>query len=107
MVASVSSLAQVRFSEKEANIDTIDVITSKSSTLPYDKDEMRGMIQLVQAAKSTPLCCKEERIADFLAQMQRVVWHTTLLGLVGTRCTHSTPPLLTVSISSAPSVIFW
>ena len=52
---------------------------------------MRGMIQLVQAAKSTPLCCKEERIADFLAQMQTVVWHTTLLGLVGTQCTHSTP----------------
>ncbi|KAH9985510.1 hypothetical protein BJV77DRAFT_113135 [Russula vinacea] len=30
----------------------VDVITSKSSTLPYDKDEMRGMIQLVQAAKN-------------------------------------------------------
>jgi hypothetical protein len=53
MVASVSPLAQVRLSEKEANIDTVDVLTSKSSTLPYDNDEMRRMIQLVQGAKGT------------------------------------------------------
>ncbi|KAF8474432.1 hypothetical protein DFH94DRAFT_855629 [Russula ochroleuca] len=29
----------------------VDVLTSKSSTLPYDNDEMRRMIQLVQGAK--------------------------------------------------------
>jgi hypothetical protein len=59
MVASVSSLAQVRLSERGQH-DTVDVITSKLSTLPYDKDEMRRMIQLVQGAKSTTVCCKEE-----------------------------------------------
>ena len=42
--------------QKEANIDTIDVITSKDSTFPYDDDTMRKMIQLVQAAKSTSVC---------------------------------------------------
>jgi hypothetical protein len=45
---------------REANIDTVDVITSKLSTLPYDEDEMRRMIQLVQGAKSTTVCCKEK-----------------------------------------------
>ena len=40
----------------EANIDTVDVITSKDSTFPYDDDTMRKMIQLVQAAKSTSVC---------------------------------------------------
>jgi hypothetical protein len=61
MAASVSPLAQVRLSEKEANNDTTDVITSSSSTLPYDNDEMRRMIRLVQGAKGTPVCCKEEK----------------------------------------------
>ena len=40
--------------------DTIDVITSSCSTLPYDEDTMRRMIQLVQAAKGTPFSYKEE-----------------------------------------------
>ena len=61
MVALVSPLTQVRPSEKEAKIDTIDVLTSKSSNLPYDGDAMSGMIQLVQGAKGTPMCCKEEK----------------------------------------------
>ena len=42
--------------EKEANINTIDMITSKSSTFPYDEDTMHKMIELVQAAKGTPVC---------------------------------------------------
>ena len=47
--------------QKEANIDTIDVITSKISTLPYDDDTMRRMIQLVQGAKGTPGCYTEKK----------------------------------------------
>lgn len=43
-----------------ANVDTTDVITSRSSTLPYDDDTMRGMIRLAQAAKGTSVSCKEE-----------------------------------------------
>jgi len=31
--------------------DIIDVLTSKSSTLPYDDDTMQKMIGLVQSAK--------------------------------------------------------
>ena len=46
---------------KEANIDTIDVITSNSSTLLYDGDEMRRMMELVQGAKGTSMCCEEEK----------------------------------------------
>jgi hypothetical protein len=61
MVASVSPLTQVRLSEKGANIDTIDVLTSKSSTLPYDDDTMRRMVRLVQGAKGTPVYFKEEK----------------------------------------------
>ena len=60
MVASVSPLTQVKLSKKEANIDTIDVLTSKSSTLPYDGDTMRRMVRIVQEAKSTPIYCKEK-----------------------------------------------
>jgi hypothetical protein len=53
---SIGSKFEFRISEKEADIGTIDFITSKSSTLPYDDDTMRRMIQLVQAAKGTPVC---------------------------------------------------
>jgi hypothetical protein len=52
---------KVGTSEIEADIGTIDFITSKSSTLPYDDDTMRRMIRLVQAAKRTPVCCEGER----------------------------------------------
>jgi hypothetical protein len=36
-------------------VDVLDVMTSKSSTLPYDDDIMKRMIGLVQKAKSTPV----------------------------------------------------
>ena len=39
--------------QKLANIDDVDVITSKDSTFPYSDDTMRRMIRLVQAAKGT------------------------------------------------------
>ena len=47
--------------EKEANINTIDMITSKDSTFPFDDDTTRRMIRLVKAAKGTPVCCKQEK----------------------------------------------
>jgi len=34
-------------------MDTLDVMTSRSSTLPYDDDQMQKMIVLVQKAKGT------------------------------------------------------
>jgi hypothetical protein len=34
-------------------VGTIDVMTSKSSTLPYDVDTMQKMIKLVGKAKGT------------------------------------------------------
>ena len=40
-------------SMKDNNFDTIDVMTSRSSTLPYDNDQMQKMIELVQKAKGT------------------------------------------------------
>ena len=63
MAPSVSQLVEVGLSENEANINTIDVITSKSSTFPYDDDMMLKMTRLVQAAKGTPVYsnCKEAR----------------------------------------------
>ena len=50
--------------ESNINIDTIDTITSKSSTLPYDDDTMQKMIELVRNAKSTPVCCREKEKQD-------------------------------------------
>lgn len=38
------------------DIDTIDVLTSKSSTFPYDDGTTEKMIGLVQKAKGTSLC---------------------------------------------------
>ena len=40
-------------------VDALDVLTSKSSTLPYDDETMQKMIKLVQKAKSTSVCFKE------------------------------------------------
>lgn len=51
---------KLNFLRESANIDTTDVITSKSSTLPYDGDDMRRMIRLVQAAKGMLVFRKEE-----------------------------------------------
>ena len=36
-------------------LDALDVMSSKSSTFPYDDDTMKRMIGLVQRAKSTPV----------------------------------------------------
>ena len=58
---------KVEISEKVVNIGTIDCITSKSSTLPYDGDTMRRMVQLVQAAKGTQCVVKGKGIADSVA----------------------------------------
>jgi len=38
---------------KKANREALDVMTSKSSTLPYDDDKMQKMIELVHKAKRT------------------------------------------------------
>jgi hypothetical protein len=38
------------------DIDGIDMMTSKDSTLPYDDDKMQKMISLVQIAKGNSLC---------------------------------------------------
>jgi len=51
---------KLNFLRESANIVTIDVITSKSSTLPYDGDDMRRMIRLVQAAKGMLVFRREE-----------------------------------------------
>jgi hypothetical protein len=58
MVPSVCQLAEVGLSENEANIDTIDVTISRSSTFPFDDDTMLKLIRLVQAAKGTPVLFK-------------------------------------------------
>jgi hypothetical protein len=55
MVVSVSPLVQ-SWNFRERDIGTIDFITSRASTLPYDDATMRRMIRLVQAAKGTPVC---------------------------------------------------
>jgi hypothetical protein len=42
-------------SVNEPNIDTVDVLTTKYSTLLYDDVTMQKMIELVQKAKGTSL----------------------------------------------------
>jgi len=36
---------------KDTNFDTVDVMTSKASTSPFDIDQMQKMIEFVQKAK--------------------------------------------------------
>jgi hypothetical protein len=61
MAASVSRLIQGWSSMKNLIVDALDVMTSKSSTFPYDDNTMERMVGLVQKAKSTPVCRKERR----------------------------------------------
>jgi len=46
------------------NIDGIDVLTSKDSTLPFDDDKMQKMITLVQIAKGKLLCENDIVVTD-------------------------------------------
>ena len=46
----------VPMSTQVPNVDGIDIMTSKYSTLPYDEDKMQKMISLVQIAKGNLLC---------------------------------------------------
>ena len=38
---------------KDNNFHTVDVMTSETSTFPYQNDEMQKMIELVEKAKRT------------------------------------------------------
>jgi hypothetical protein len=88
------------FTRKLPDSKIADVMTSRSSTLPYDADTMQKMIKLVKNAKSMSAFCDEEQISDFLAQMQKPVKRIISLGPVSTPVTH--PSLITdcVSISA-------
>jgi hypothetical protein len=59
-----------------------DVMTSKSSTLPYDVDTMQKMIKLVRKAKGTPKRYEDVGTTNFVAQSPMLVWNTTPLVLV-------------------------
>ena len=41
----------LNFGHERADREALDVMTSKSSTIPYDDDKMQKMIELVQKAK--------------------------------------------------------
>jgi len=41
---------------KDNNFDTVDMMISRSSTLPYDSDQMQKMAELVEKAKRTLSC---------------------------------------------------
>ena len=102
---SVSSYSLGQAFQKEVNNDVVDAITSKDSTFPYDVDTMHRMMRLVQEAKGTQMCCKEERehllynsdakggLAYYAAGVSEYMTHA--------RCS------LTDLFSSAPSVVFW
>jgi len=46
------------------DIDGIDMMTSKDSTLPYDDDKMQKMIALVQIAKGKSFCKNGMAVTD-------------------------------------------
>jgi len=60
MHGCVGEPASLRLGFYLPTFDTIDILTSRSSTLPFDDDAMRRMIRLAQAAKGTPIRCKGE-----------------------------------------------
>ena len=91
--------------QRDTNIDTVDVITSKSSTLPYDDDTMRRMIRLVQAAKGKRVFCKEGRENLLYSSDAKGGYAYYTAGISG--YTARARRSLTDSFSSAPSVVFW
>ena len=91
--------------QRDTNIDTVDVITSKSSTLPYDDDTMRRMIRLVQAAKGTRMCYKEERERLLYSSEAKSGYAYYVAGI--SECTAHARHSLSDSFSSTPSVVFW
>ena len=50
-IQSVSGLTR----KKNSDMDCLDMMTSKTSTLPYDDDKMQKMITLVEKAKGKSL----------------------------------------------------
>ncbi len=68
--------------------DITDMMTSKSSTLPYDADTMQQMTRLVHNAKGTLGTHPEVILADFVAQGQRQVLCTILLQSVSHSMSH-------------------
>ena len=59
---------------KEADLEALDVITSKSSTLPYDDDKMQKMIELVQRAKRTSRSGYDTGLTDCVTQRYKRAW---------------------------------
>ena len=91
--------------QRDANIGTVDVITSKSSTLPWDDDTMRRMIRLVQAAKGKRVCYKEERERLLYSSEAKGGYAHYAAGI--SEYTAHVRHSLSDSFSSAPSVVFW
>ena len=59
---------------KEADPEALDVITSKSSTLPYDDDKMQKMIELVQRAKRTSRSGYDTGLTGCVTQRYKRAW---------------------------------
>ena len=77
----------------EADPEALDVMTSRSSTLPYDDDKMQKMIELVQKAKRTSRSGYDTGLTDCVTQRYRrawmmwVAWNTTTQRPVSVRHT--------------------
>jgi hypothetical protein len=52
------------------DIGGLDMMTSKTSTLPYNDDEMQKMITLVEKAKGKSLCNNGITITDLLLRCE-------------------------------------
>jgi hypothetical protein len=68
MVAWVSLLVSCSTCVKDYDVDGIDMMTSKVSTLPYDNDKMQKMITLVEKAKGKSLCKNGLAVTDLLVR---------------------------------------
>jgi hypothetical protein len=73
----------LNFGHERANREALDVMTSKSSTLPYDDDKMQKMIDLVQKAKRMSRSGHNTDLTDCVTQRYRrarmmwVAWNIT------------------------------
>ena len=67
-----------------SDMDCLDMMTSSTSTLPYDDDKMQKMITLVEKAKGKVIVQEWDSGHQFVAQMRRIVCikSTMLPGLV-------------------------
>ena len=95
---------------KEA--EALDVMTSRSSTLPYDDDKMQKMIELVLKAKRTSRSGYDTGLTDSYSEVQKGAGDVGGVEHYNAATSECTPHTCLLQYShslviSSPPVVFW